>query len=68
MAKGRFLLCNAEALSSQFDAKSFDLIYSFGVIYHTPNQRRVVEEIRKIVKPDGEFRCMLYAKNSGKMR
>src|SRR4051794_19110452 len=27
--KGRFLLCNAEELSSRFAAETFDLIYSF---------------------------------------
>jgi ubiquinone/menaquinone biosynthesis C-methylase UbiE len=64
--KGQFLPCNAEELSSHFDPESFDLVYSFGVIHHTPNQRRVVEEIRKVVKLDGEFRCMLYAKHSWK--
>ncbi len=64
--KGRFLKCNAEELSRHFDPDSFDLVYSFGVIHHTPNQRRVVEEIGKVVKSDGEFRCMLYAKDSWK--
>lgn len=63
---GNFVVCDAEQLSSRLPAETFDLIYSFGVIHHTPNQRAVVEEIRKLVKPDGVFRCMLYARNSWK--
>jgi len=64
--KGNFVLGNAEQLSHFFPVNSFDLAYAFGVIHHTPNQRGAVEEIRKIVRSDGEFRCMLYAKNSWK--
>jgi ubiquinone/menaquinone biosynthesis C-methylase UbiE len=64
--KGKFVACNAEELSRYVDQKSFDLVYSFGVIHHTPNQRAVVEEIRKVIKDDGEFRMMVYAKNSWK--
>jgi ubiquinone/menaquinone biosynthesis C-methylase UbiE len=63
---GQFLVCNAEQLSLSLPRNSFDLVYSFGVIHHTPNQRAVVEEIRKVIKPDGQFRFMLYARNSWK--
>ncbi len=63
---GTLLSCNAETLGSTFSPNSFDLVYSFGVIHHTPNQRAVVEEIRKVIKSDGLFRFMLYAKNSWK--
>jgi SAM-dependent methyltransferase len=64
--KGRFILCNAEELSEHVEKNHYDMVYSFGVIHHTPNQRTVVEQIRKVIRSDGEFRCMLYAKNSWK--
>ncbi len=62
---GALKLCNAEELSKHVD-RNYDMVYSFGVIHHSPNQRAIVEEIRKVIKPAGEFRCMLYAKNSWK--
>lgn len=64
--KGRLILCNAEELSRHVESDHYDLVYSFGVIHHSPNQRAIVEEIRKVIRSDGEFRCMLYAKNSWK--
>jgi SAM-dependent methyltransferase len=64
--KGKFLLCNAERLSAHVKRNHYDLVYSFGVIHHSPYQRAIVEQIRKVVRDDGELRCMLYAKNSWK--
>ena len=64
--KGNFVSGNAEELSSLVPTSHFDLVYSFGVIQHTPNHSNVIKEIRKVIKPDGELRIMLYAKNSWK--
>lgn len=63
---GNFSHCNAEQLSGLFPPSHFDLVYSFGVIHHTPHPDRVVQEIAKVIKPDGELRIMLYARNSWK--
>jgi SAM-dependent methyltransferase len=63
---GRFLLANGEQLASQLEPASFDLVYSFGVIHHTPNPDAVLRQVRMLVKNDGEFRLMLYARDSWK--
>lgn len=63
---GDFMQANAEELPSSLDTASFDLVYSFGVIHHTPRPGDVVRQIRRVIESDGEFRLMLYAKDSWK--
>jgi len=65
--KGRFFLGNGEELSRVIpEGETFDLIYSFGVIHHTPDPAQVIREIRKLMHPGSELRVMLYAKTSWK--
>jgi len=63
---GEFYNCNAEHLTTTLGRRGFDLVYSFGVIHHTPNQRAVVEQARQVVRDDGELRIMLYSEHSWK--
>ena len=65
--KGRFFLGNAEELSTFLPVEKYDLIYSFGVIHHTPHPEKVIEEIKKYCGPDTEIRLMLYSKWSWKV-
>jgi len=44
----------------------WDLVYSFGVLHHTPHPERVVAHVRQHLASGGEFRLMLYAANSWK--
>lgn len=42
--------------------KQYDVVYSFGVIHHTPRPERVVAAVARRLKPGGEFRLMLYSR------
>lgn len=64
--EGRFIAGNAERLDRLVPSQSFDLVYSFGVIHHTPDPPAVIAGIRQAIKPDGELRIMLYSRNSWK--
>jgi glycosyltransferase involved in cell wall biosynthesis/ubiquinone/menaquinone biosynthesis C-methylase UbiE len=59
---GRFVHHDAEALP--FDDGTFDLVYSNGVLHHTPNTARAVAEIFRVLKPGGRVIVMVYAENS----
>jgi SAM-dependent methyltransferase len=59
---GTVLVADAEHLP--FPDSSFDLVWSWGVIHHTPDPARAVGEIRRVLRPGGEARVMLYSARS----
>ena len=62
----KFYQGNAEELSAVVPVQSYDLVYSFGVIHHTPNPSNAIVQLRKYMAASSELRLMLYAKNSWK--
>jgi SAM-dependent methyltransferase len=63
----RFYRGNAEELSNFLPVESYDLIYSFGVIHHTPHPERVLEEMRKYARAGTTVKIMVYHRRSWKV-
>lgn len=59
---GDFAITDGEELP--FAAESFDVVYSNGVLHHTPNTVAAVREIHRVLRPGGLARVMLYHRNS----
>ena len=62
----KFYHANAERLSDVIPIEKYDLIYSFGVIHHTPNPDQAIEEIKKYMGGDSILKLMVYNRNSYK--
>jgi SAM-dependent methyltransferase len=55
-------VANAERLP--FPDQSFDLVYSWGVLHHTPDTMRSVSEAARVLRPGGRARVMIYHRRS----
>ena len=59
---GEFRRENAEQLS--FPDGRFEIVYSHGVLHHTPNTQKAIDEVYRVLKPGGRTIIMLYYKGS----
>ena len=60
--RGEFLIGDGENLS--FPDESFDVVYSFGVLHHTPDTDRAIREVHRVLRPRGKAIVMLYHRGS----
>jgi len=60
--KAPLVYSDAERLP--FSCDSFDLVYSWGVVHHTPQIATAIAEVYRVLKPGGEARVMLYHRHS----
>jgi 2-polyprenyl-3-methyl-5-hydroxy-6-metoxy-1,4-benzoquinol methylase len=63
----KFYHGNAEQLTKLLPVRPYDLIYSFGVIHHTPHPERVLGEIRQYARPGTCLKVMVYHRRSWKV-
>ncbi len=54
----------ADAEKLPFEDNSFDVVYSWGVLHHSPNTPRAVEEVFRVLRTCGVARIMVYHKYS----
>lgn len=56
----RYELRTADAESLPFADNSFDIVYSWGVLHHTPDTERAYAEVYRVLKLGGVMRTMIY--------
>jgi len=59
---GTFTVASAEALP--FADETFDCVCSMGVVHHTPDTEKALDEIYRVLKPGGRLVLMVYHRNS----
>jgi len=64
--EGTFIAGDASKIETYKDLPKFDLVYSYGVIHHFPAIDKIIDNVHEVLEPGGEFRFMVYAKNSWK--
>lgn len=58
--ESRLEVGDAENLS--FIDESFDLVYSWGVLHHSPDTSKAISEVWRVLRPGGTCRIMVYHK------
>lgn len=53
-------LQTADAENLPLPDDHFHIVYSWGVLHHTPNTQKAFENVHRVLKPGGEFRGMVY--------
>ncbi len=56
----RLSVADAERLP--FPDGSFDIVYAWGALHHSPDTGRAVEEVYRVLRPGGKARVMIYHK------
>jgi ubiquinone/menaquinone biosynthesis C-methylase UbiE len=53
-----------DAENLPYQENIFDLVYSWGVIHHSPNTAQCLAELIRVTKPGGKIKVMIYNRNS----
>lgn len=59
----RTIVAQMDAEQLAFRGQRFDLIWSWGVIHHSSNTRKVLEEAYRVLRPGGTLITMVYHRN-----
>ncbi len=56
----QYRLLTADAEKLPFADREFDMVYSWGVLHHTPNTIQAFKESLRVLKPGGILKAMIY--------
>jgi SAM-dependent methyltransferase len=54
----------ADAENLPFPDNSFDIVYSYGVLHHSPDTAQAIREVHRVLRPGGSARIMIYHSRS----
>lgn len=55
-------ISTGDAENLDFPEGHFDVVYSWGVLHHSPDTAKAVSEVHRVLKPGGSARVMIYSK------
>lgn len=58
--RAEFMRIDEKDTRLPLDDASVDLVHSSGVLHHTPDPARILREFRRVLRPGGEARIMVY--------
>jgi SAM-dependent methyltransferase len=64
--EGELVHANCENLVAALGTRTFDLIYSFGVLHHTPSIEKAMSQLKVLSNSSTKLKLMLYARDSWK--
>jgi 2-polyprenyl-3-methyl-5-hydroxy-6-metoxy-1,4-benzoquinol methylase len=66
-SRGNIHFLQADIFNLPFRAETFDFVYSWGVLHHTPDPPRAFHGLPPLVRPGGKLMTMVYANYNKKM-
>jgi ubiquinone/menaquinone biosynthesis C-methylase UbiE len=60
----RPMLQVGDAENLPFADESFDIVYAWGVLHHSPDTQRAIDEVRRVLRPGGRACVMIYHRHA----